>query len=559
VVIGVPATASLSGQAARPVPGPRRPSVLTLLCVLVVAAAVVVRIAFVANQSYWTDELFSVHETSGSFGRLLTIGRTEVHTPLYAILLWIWQHLAGSSTVWTRLLSALLGLASVLAAQLCLRGAGVSLQARRLAVAVTAANGFGIVYAQEDRPYALVLLGATGFTAVTLTRLVAVRGRRASGWRSWAPWLAWGLLTATAHLLGAVLVGVVTLALASAAWPRGGVRSAARETVLGAVALVPQLAWLVVGVGRSGFASGTSWIVPPRPADVWLLLTTVFGAGRLTPRADGFAWTSPLGVVAVGVVLALGTVLAVRRLPAAGLPLPRQRASAAVDRSPVRWSPVHRSPVRLADREPDGDIRLDLRLGAVLLGIAAATVAGTYAVSQVVHIWTLRNLIVVVPALTWGAVWVAAALPATRRGRRAVAGTVLVATLLSLGALAHDLDRPYKTDWRALVHYLEQVRAEDPTATFSVFGENPSSEFPAADQGRPGSAGWRLDARIDHHSRLVTAVGTLHRIPGRQVVYFYGGVGRPRLPLVRQAILRQLDDPTCRTVPIYGLIVVSCP
>jgi hypothetical protein len=528
--------AGVSPTAAQPRVAPRRarPDVLTVLCVLVVALAAVVRIAFAARQSYWIDEIFSVNQTRSSFAHVLDVGQTEVHTPLYATLLWGWQHLGGSSTAWTRALSVLFGLAAIVVTEVGLRGVGISLRARRLAVAVTAASGFGIVYAQEDRPYALVLLGATGLTVATLTRLVALRAGTARGWRRWLPWLAWSVLTATAHLLGAVLVGVTAVVLAGTAWRGERLRGAAREIALGALAIVPQAAWLVVGVDRGGFAAGTSWIVAPTPGDAWLLLTTVFGAGGLTPRADGFAWTSPLGVAVILVLLAGSAVLARRG----------RRARAATH-----------APTGLD--EPDDRTRLDLRLGGVLLVIAGATLLGTYVVSQAVHIWTLRNMIVVVPALPWGLVWVAAALPPSGRGRRGVAVAVLGAMLLSLGAVAHDLGRPYKTDWRALIRYLERVRAEDPEATFSIFGLPPGDAAVAADGDVSDPAG--LDARIDRHPGDVDAVATLRRIPGRQIVYFSGGVGRPQLPQVQDWILRRLNDAGCHPVPIYGLIVVSCP
>jgi hypothetical protein len=302
---------------------------------------------------------------------------------------------------------------------------------------------------------------------------------------------------------------------------------------LGVVALLPQAAWIVAGLGRSDFATGTSWILAPAPSDAWLVLTTVFGTGGLTPRADGFAWTSPAGVAAVLVVLVGAAVLARRGR--------REVADAGASSSGDAGEPA------------------DLRLGLVLLGVAAATLVAAYAVSQIVHLWTLRNLIVVVPPLTWGVVWVAAALPATRAGRRAVTVTLLVATLVSLAGIARDLGRPYKTDWRGLVLYLEQVRAQDPAVTFSVFGDAPSAFLPAADQGPSDPAARGIDAHLDRHPRDVETIAGLRRLPGHQVVYFSGGVGRPDLPQVRDRIERQLNDPACRPVPIYGLIVVSCP
>ena len=226
MVTGVSPTPVPPGAAARRTLRARRPDLLTVLCVVVVAAAVGVRVGFAANQSLWADEMFSVDQASGGFRHLLEVGLTEVHTPLSATVLWAWVHLGGPSTGWTRLLGVAFGLASVAAAEVCLRGADVTVRARRLAVALTAANGFGIVYAQEVRPYALALLGATGFTAVTVSRLAPV-GTAEGGSPRWRGWLVWALLTATAHLLGAVLVGVVTVALAVVD-RRSGRRRAAR-------------------------------------------------------------------------------------------------------------------------------------------------------------------------------------------------------------------------------------------------------------------------------------------------------------------------------------------
>src|SRR5690348_6639621 len=74
----------------------------------VVAAGVLLRLALLGTQSYWIDELYSVNESNGSFRQLLDLGSTEVHPPLYAVLLWGWIKIGGDSEAWTRLLSTLL-------------------------------------------------------------------------------------------------------------------------------------------------------------------------------------------------------------------------------------------------------------------------------------------------------------------------------------------------------------------------------------------------------------------------------------------------------------------
>src|SRR3954452_13982038 len=54
------------------------------LALVVVALAVAVRVAFLHNQSYWSDETFSVSQASETLGHVFDVGRTEIHTPLNA-------------------------------------------------------------------------------------------------------------------------------------------------------------------------------------------------------------------------------------------------------------------------------------------------------------------------------------------------------------------------------------------------------------------------------------------------------------------------------------------
>jgi len=520
------------------------------LALVVVALAVAVRVAFLHNQSYWSDETFSVSQASETLGHVFDVGRTEIHTPLNAFLLWCWERLGGSTTLWTHSLSALFGLGAVVASYTGLRAAGLSDRARWLAVALTAGSGFGIVYAQESRPYSLVLLGATGLTAATVRQLATLAGvvdAPAHRWRRPAGWTAWALLTSAAHLLGAVLVGVMALALAVAAWRRRGTRESLLALGLGALALAPQLAWVAAGTGRSGFAAGTTWIPAPGGGDVWVLLTTVFSAGGLQPRADGFAWTSAAGVAVVVVLLLVAGALRLRG---------RGRAGEADQSS---FAATHARADGPGGLGAEAVVR-DLRLGLTLLAVAAATLVGVFLLSQVVHIWTLRNMIVTVPALTWGLAWVVTALPAREGQRRALAVVVLVATLVSLGAVANDLRHPYKTDWRGLLRYLAQERAAEPAATFSFFGGSALGQVAAADQGPvPDAALKRIERRMERYPRTAAAISRLRRTGGPHVVVYYPGVGHPQSDDIADAIRRRLADPSCRRVPIYGLVVFSCP
>src|ERR1041385_5085193 len=139
-------------------PGRSRHDYVRPLAIAVTLVAFVVRIAFLGRQSYWGDELFSLNQAAGDLRHVFDAGLAEIHTPLYATLLWGWVSLSGTTTLWTHALSGLFGLLAGGAAYVPLRTPKLSSTARWIAVAATAANGFGIVYSQESRPYALVLL-----------------------------------------------------------------------------------------------------------------------------------------------------------------------------------------------------------------------------------------------------------------------------------------------------------------------------------------------------------------------------------------------------------------
>jgi hypothetical protein len=514
--------------------------IVPLLALLVVAAAVTVRILYLGSQSYWNDEIFSVNQARQDLPAVFQVGATEVHTPLYGVLLhgWIgWAANPGyaTATLWTHTLSAVIGLLTVLASWTALRGTGLPSRARWLAVALTAACGFGIVYAQETRPYALALLGATGLMGSTAAVVAALLDRRRPPWHRW---LLWGLIAATAHLLGAVLVGVAAVVLAAAALVLRRWWHALAAVATAVPALAPQVAWLVLhGRNQPGFAAGTFWILPPGPQDVADLLTSVFAAGDLRTTNGGYVWASGAGTVVVAALLVAAVVL--RVLPAA---VDAARRRAGVEREP---------------RAADGGGR-DAVLALVLLLLATVTTALTYVIAQTVHIWTLRNMIVVVPAVLWATAWLVCALPRAAWAKDAAAVAVLAAAAAALVPIAADLDRPYKSDLRSAILYLARMRADHPGANFSFFGPGPVNSLVAADRDPTDPQLLRIFDVVDRHPRAETAIDRLHRLPGPQAVFFYTGPTGPRDDLAAARILRQLNDPGCERIPLRAVVLVTC-
>jgi hypothetical protein len=532
----------------------RRPSIPFLaLAGLVILGSVAIRLALLGRQSYWIDELFSANQASGSFHHLVRVGSTEVHTPFYAGLLWAWMKVGGSHEVWTRLLSTIFAVAAVLVTGLGLRPVRLDPYLRWALIVATAAGGTSIVYSLETRSYALLLLGAVGLTVSTLRAGVLILNRAEVPRRTGLTWVSWVALAATAHLFGAVLtLGAVAVLAVLILW-RGPQPAPVRlRRVLGwaalaAVGCAGQAAWLVRGLGRPGFADGTDWIKSPRAADVWALLTTTFSSGGLTPRKDGFAWTSPIGVFAV-LALAAPAVLA---LLAAGVGARARSRAGATD--PANLEP---------DPEPEPSV--EAQAAAILLALAAVVIGSSLVISQFIHLWTLRNMIIVAPALSWGAICLVAAAAGTATGRRR-ASTVVVALLgLSLVPTAIGVAHPYKTDFRGLIDYLIAERAEQPDARFVFLGHDLPWDWHTASDRPADDPAW---ATLYRHVTLSYQAGAFPKKPkkgaaqpaGTEIVTYYHGVAYPRLDQQTAALLARLGGaPACRSIPFYDLTVIQC-
>jgi hypothetical protein len=551
--------------AARRLPaGGRASRPFRALAVVVVAGSVVIRGALEGRQSYWIDELFSVSASSGGFATMLHRSATEVHTPLYATLLWAWIRIGGTGEAWTRTLSTVCAVAAIVVAHRGLRGTGLSDWLRWALTAATAAGGTSLVYSLETRNYALLALGATGLTVTTLRVALAIRARaigsvRAVGARRTAgsrrdrlTWFAWSALTATAHLLGAVLVlacaaALVAVTIAPVATqrrvgPRGGrgvpsrgsrVRQALGWVLLAAAGCAGQAAWLIAGLHRPGFASGTAWIGVPGAGSVRDLVTTTFASGGLSVHRDGFAWTSTAGALGVltGCAVAAGWGWFARR------DAPGDGAGGGAS-----W-------------DGGGSWDAEAVAAVVLLGITTLVVAGVFAVARWQHIWTLRNMSVVAPALSWGAICLASALARTRRARRVVAVGAVALLGAGLVPIGVGLARPYKTDFRGLFAYLSTVRAEHPDAALVFVGNGPPLGWGPVDaplRATPRAAGTAVGPVA------VRSAAAVHRTAGTEVVVIYRGVADPDPSLAAQQLAARLDHLACHPVSLFGLGVVRC-
>jgi len=189
----------------------------TYILAALIAGAIITRFAGLGAKSLWLDEVMSVVRSRGSLIETIReAARHDAHPPLYYLLLHLTKPLPASDAA-PRLISAITGLLLVYvtylaARQLMNRTAGL------LAAFLAVLSAFQIYYAQEARPYALMMLLAM-VSFLLLLRLIREShdsegkdtGSRLPGWIGYTAaavamlythyYLAFALLTEGVFLL----------------------------------------------------------------------------------------------------------------------------------------------------------------------------------------------------------------------------------------------------------------------------------------------------------------------------------------------------------------------
>ncbi len=168
-----------------------RKLIITLLFLL----ALGLRLFQVASESYWIDELVSIHFSSHPLWQALL---WDNHPPTYHFLLKLWISLFGNSEFATRSLSVLFSMTTV---YLVGRAGASQRGALNLwAMALQAVNPLSIQMAQEARPYALFEM-ASAFQMIYFLRVFKGNSLR----RDFFSWTLTTILACGVHYLGFVL------------------------------------------------------------------------------------------------------------------------------------------------------------------------------------------------------------------------------------------------------------------------------------------------------------------------------------------------------------------
>lgn len=447
----------------------------------IVALALGLRVQGIADDGFWLDEMTSLRDAGRPFGKILAGKGGPSHPPLFYLLLKPWIMLFGKSEIAVRMLSALLGTATVAAAFALFRA--LHGRAVGLAAALFLAVSFHhIVFSQEARMYALFCLLAV-LSALTLWQALEQGGRG-----RWARAVACTVLMIyTHHLAAAVLLAegaAVLLAAATGRMRKGALKAFAIAAPCVVVASVPSAVLYVFGGMKGGHAELTYRFWQP----YWsarglgdIAFLWVPGTPLLSPKA--FLWGPNPPQVPW-----LPWLTAALALPLLFLVLAKLRGQRAPLPSP--------GPPPL------------LFHGALLYGGIVAF-AG---IALVKPIWHIRYVFVLLPFYLGGLAVLLLAFRTTRA--RVAAAAVVVA--LSLPGLVKEKRMQGRTQWR------------DAAAALAANGNEPV--YLLGSGSARAALGFYYKGRIEHfrdRERFVAAVRDAAARGGKVLAINCGAHGPP--------------------------------
>jgi mannosyltransferase len=237
--------------------------------VLGLAAVVVfgVAIRFHPRSDLWLDEALTVNIASLPLGDIFDALSRDGHPPLYYVLLHGWMEVFGTSDFAVRLLSGVIGVATLPVAWVAARRLG-GREAATAALVLVATSPFLVRYSFEARMYSLVAL------LVLLGWLAVASALQRPTWRRL---LAVAVLSGTlalTHYWSLYLLAVLGVVLL-VAWRRGSAPAGRVlvSLVAGGLLFLP---WLPTFLEQAAH-TGTPWGRPVTPAT--MVMTTFFDLG----------------------------------------------------------------------------------------------------------------------------------------------------------------------------------------------------------------------------------------------------------------------------------------
>jgi hypothetical protein len=472
--------------------------------VLTVATSFLLRFALASKESYWLDELYSVHlyavQPASLAAAITSLAETSIHPPLYQVLLYGWIATFGDTEVATRTLSNL----AVTAAVVALHRMVTRLHGRPTADVVAAGFAFSYLavhFGLETRSYAQsLLLGVlSSYLLVRLLEPSLRPGRVVVGDPHPAAdrvvvgvgWLGLlslvNLLLLLTHYYNGffwVAQGVAALVAVLVLVPAGRRLRAASRVV---VAYGLQLAAFLALWGRVTLAAYRTY-----EGEYAVEAVSYSPVAMLTELVSPTVWIGPVPATLALAVAAALAIAGVRRRRDRG---PAGTAASGVDETPTTAAFSVAYAVAMV-------------VGPVLLAF------GTFLVLQQER-FVGRYLITVVPSILLLVVlavrevvdgarrWAAPRLPAAwgRRLPRSPALLAVALVPLLLPGFVTAVTTP-KVDWRGVAADVVAVTASDPANRYFVY-ETSSRRTPV------------LDHYLERHGGATRVDATLRRIDER--------------------------------------------
>jgi mannosyltransferase len=169
------------------------------------------RLHLVDDEGFWFDEFCTWRQAQLGLPDLLSdLVESDVHPPLYQLLILTWTELAGDDPWALRLPSVLWGACVPLVTAMAARTL-FGLPTALLAAAAVALNKFTVYYSQEARSYSLLLLLSTATVAAWWHAYLNPSQRAGLTRRDWL-YIAVASLTLYTHIFGALLIAYIALA-----------------------------------------------------------------------------------------------------------------------------------------------------------------------------------------------------------------------------------------------------------------------------------------------------------------------------------------------------------
>ncbi len=130
---------------------------IPIIVLILLSIALIIRLIGITSESYWLDEAVSIKQAQENYSTAIEMVKSDIHLPLYTVLLHFWVKLFGITELSSRSLSLMFGVLSLFMVYLLARKLFCE-KIALISLALTAVSPIMTYYSQEARLYSLFVL-----------------------------------------------------------------------------------------------------------------------------------------------------------------------------------------------------------------------------------------------------------------------------------------------------------------------------------------------------------------------------------------------------------------